>query len=67
MSIRRIAQELYRSQQEVERLAQRLSEAPPALRADLETALMRARIEKDRLRRVLDGGIERKSQRGLKI
>lgn len=64
MSIRLLAQELYRVQQEVERLAQALREAPLDRRVDLEDKLRRARAERERLRRIMDGQKDSPGPRG---
>ena len=64
MSIRLLAQELYRVQQEVERLEQALREAPLDRRVDLEDKLRRARAERERLRRIMDGQKDAPGPRG---
>ena len=55
MSIRMIASDLYRIQTEVDRLEKRLAKAPFDERPSLENELRKARAERDRLRRALDG------------
>ena len=55
MSIRLLAQELYRLTREVTRLEDELAAAPPARREAIEQALHRAVVDRDRLRGALDG------------
>lgn len=55
MSIRLIAQDLYRLVREVERLEKALAAALPERREAVADDLRRTRAERDRLRRVLDG------------
>lgn len=53
MSIRMVAKELYRLEQEVESLEKRLGNASPEQRDEAQTRLMRLRAERDRLRSIL--------------
>ena len=55
MSIRMIARELYRLQQEVEKLAAEIESAPSHEREGMKDRLRRLRAERDRMRRILDG------------
>jgi len=55
MSIRMIAQELYRLLKEVERLEKELQEVPFEKQADLKDRLRKAKAERDRLRATLEG------------
>ncbi len=55
MSIRLVAQDLYRTRREIEALEKRLAQAPPGERQALEGSLRRLKAEHDRLRRALDG------------
>ena len=55
MSIRLIAQELYRLQQEVERLEIQLAGATYSKREQVTDQLRKARAERDRMRKVLEG------------
>jgi hypothetical protein len=55
MPIRLLARDLYRAQQEVDRLERQLAEAPAGRREELLAGLRRARSERDRLRGFLDG------------
>ena len=55
MSIRLIARELYRLQQEVEQLEKELSHAPAERYEGLRDQLRKRRAERNRMRRVLDG------------
>ena len=59
MTIRGIAKDLYRLQQEVEALERELDTAPREKRADLEQRLRKSRAERNRLRRILDGQLDR--------
>ncbi len=58
MSIRMIARDLYRLQQEVDRLENQLQACSPAKREDLEDQLRKTRAERDRLKRMLEGSKE---------
>jgi chromosome segregation ATPase len=58
MSIRMIAKDLYRLQQEVEQLEQELRAAQPGNKGELEQQLRRARAERDRLRGMLEANKE---------
>ena len=59
MTIRGIARELYRLQQQVERLQKALESASGAKHVDIEHQLRKAKAEHDRLRRILDGQLDR--------
>jgi hypothetical protein len=59
MSIRLIARELYRLQQAVDRLEQKLARAPHTERDRLKRELARARSERDQVKRMLDGRLDR--------
>ena len=59
MTIRGIARELYRLQQQVERLQKALESASGAKQVDVEHQLRKAKAEYDRLRRILDGQLDR--------
>jgi ribosomal protein L32E len=58
-----IAKELYVLQQEVESLEKDLISAPQERKAELEEQLRRARSERDRMRRMLEGNKETASYR----
>ena len=58
MSVRMIARDLYRLQQEVDRLESQLKACPPAKREDLEDQLRKARAERERVKRLLEGSKE---------
>ena len=58
MSIRLIARDLYRLQQEVENLERVLKEAPLDQRPDLEERLRKLRAERTRMQRMLEGAKE---------
>jgi hypothetical protein len=66
MSVRMIARDLYRLQQEVERLESRLKDCPPARRDELEDQLRKSRAERDRVKRMLDGAKEEPTYRKAK-
>jgi hypothetical protein len=53
-----IARDLYRLQQEVDQLENQLQACPPAQREDLEDRIRKARAERDRLKRMLEGSKE---------
>jgi hypothetical protein len=55
MSIRLLAQDLYRLQREVEKLEHELESAPWDQRVTIEARLRNARAERNRLRAALDG------------
>ena len=55
MSIRLIARELYRLQQEVEQLEKDLTRAPADRYEGLRDQLRKRRADRNRLRRALDG------------
>lgn len=55
MSIRLIAKDLYRLQQDVARLERELASAPADRRELVAERLRQARAERDRLRAALDG------------
>ena len=59
MSLRLIARDLYRLQQAVDRLEKALADAPYARREALNRELMRARSERDMVKRMLDGRLDR--------
>lgn len=55
MSIRRIARDLYRLEQEVSRLNDRLEQVLGREREDVEDLLRKARAERNRMRNILEG------------
>jgi hypothetical protein len=55
MSIRLLAQDLYRVLRDIEELENRIAQAPVSERPSLEDALRRHKAEQVRLRRALDG------------
>jgi len=59
MSLRLIARDLYRLQQAVDRLEKELDEAPPGQRDGISRKLARAKSERDHVRRMLDGRLDR--------
>ena len=62
MSIRLLAKDLYRLQQEVEILEKQLSSAPVDQHEALMEKLRRVRAERNHLRRLLDGQKDSPSQ-----
>jgi hypothetical protein len=58
MSIRMIAKDLYRLQQEVDRLESILAGAPSDKKEVLENQLRKVKAERNRIRRALDGSKE---------
>jgi len=55
MSLKMIARDLYRLQREVDRLENELRARPVASREGLEEQLRRAKAERDRVKRMLEG------------
>jgi hypothetical protein len=58
MSVRMIARDLYRLQQEVDRLESQLKACPSAKREELEDQFRKAKAERDRVKRMLEGSKE---------
>jgi uncharacterized protein (DUF3084 family) len=58
-----IARDLYRLQQEVDRLESQLKACPAAKREEFEAELRKARAERDRVKRMLEGAKEEPSYR----
>jgi hypothetical protein len=52
--IRELARELYRLQQEVDRLVGQMQDAPPTEKEAIEEELRRLRSERDRCRKILE-------------
>jgi hypothetical protein len=63
MSIRMIARDLYRLQQEVDRLESQFRVCSPEKRQELEDQLRKARAERDRGKRLLEGSKEEPAYR----
>ena len=59
MSLRLIARDLYRLQRTVDRLEKQVDEATPATCDPLKRQLARAKFERDQIRRMLDGRLDR--------
>ena len=59
MSIRLIAMELYECIKEVERLEKMIAETPYHRQAKLRDDLRKAKADRDRMRKCLDGGKDR--------
>jgi hypothetical protein len=63
MSIRMIARDLYRLQQEVDRLESQSRVCSPEKREELEDPLRKAKAERDRVKRLLEGSKEEPAYR----
>lgn len=61
--IRELAKELYRLQQEVDRLEGRLRDAPSAEKEEIEEEMRMLRSERDRFRKILEAKKESPSYR----
>ena len=59
MSIRMLARELYRLMHQVEMREKELAQTPMAQRGAVAERLRKLRAERDRIRRMLDGRIDR--------
>ena len=59
MSIKGIAQDLYRLQQAVDALEKKLVSAPIEERSEIERQLHKAKAEYHQVRRILDGQLDR--------
>lgn len=59
MSLRLIARDLYRLQQDVNRLEKELDQTPPTRRDEIKRKLARAISEREHVRRMLDGRLDR--------
>ena len=59
MSLRLIARDLYRLQQEVDRLEKELVDATLPRRADLLRRIKAVKRERDSMKRILDGRLDR--------
>lgn len=59
MSLRLIARDLYRLQQEVDRLEKKLADSLPVNGDELKLKLGRAKTERDLVKRMLDGHLDR--------
>ena len=63
MPIRLIARDLYRLQQEVEKLEDQLKNTPYGEKREMEDRLRKLKAEKDQMRRILEGSKEPPSYR----
>jgi hypothetical protein len=59
MTIRELAKDLYRLQLEVTILEKELETAPIEKRSTIEQHLRQTKAERDRMRRILDGQLDR--------
>ena len=65
MSIRLIAKDLYRLQQEVEKLEQQIKSTGVEKRGALKDRLRKLTAERNRMRKILNGEIDRSSQKSF--
>ena len=63
MSIRLIAKDLYRLQQEVEKLEKQIKSTDAEKRKVLKDRLRKLTAERNRMRKILNGEIDRSSQK----
>jgi len=63
MSIRMIAQELYRLHQDVERLKKEMEDSPIEMREEIKERLRKLTAERDRMRGLIEGAKEPPSYR----
>ena len=59
MTIREIAKDLYRLQQEVKTLEKKLEDAPLEKQVEIEQQLRKAKANRERMRRILNGQLDR--------
>jgi uncharacterized protein YlxW (UPF0749 family) len=59
MTIREIAKDLYRLQQEVKTLEQKLKDTPIERQVEIEQQLRKAKANRERMRRILYGQLDR--------
>ena len=59
MSLQLIARDLYRFQQEGDRLEKKLADSPMSKNDALKLKLAMAKTERDQMRRMLDGRLDR--------
>jgi BMFP domain-containing protein YqiC len=59
MTIRAIAKDLYHFQQKVAELEKKLDSAPQEAKADIERQIRKTKAECRRMRRILDGQLDR--------
>ena len=59
MSLQLIARDLYRFQLEVDRLEKELADSPPSRRDALKLKLAKAKSERNQMKRILDGRLDR--------
>ena len=59
MTIREIAKHLYRLQQEVKTLEKKLEDAPLETQVEIEQQLRKAKANRERMRRILNGQLDR--------
>lgn len=66
MSIRMVAQELYRVLQEVEKIEKQFKNAPTEKQEEIRDKLRKIKAERNRIRAALDGRIDRQSKHHIK-
>ncbi|MBW1837251.1 MAG: hypothetical protein JRF71_14550 [Deltaproteobacteria bacterium] len=59
MSIRLIAKELYHLQKEVEKIEKQIEDASYEKREEMKDQLRKTKAERDRIRRMLNGSLEK--------
>lgn len=59
MSLRHIARDLYRLEQAVDQLKKELSDSSPGKRDALKWKLARVTTERDQMKKILDGHLDR--------
>ncbi len=59
MSIRLIAKELYHFQKEVEKIEKQIEDASYEKREEMKDQLRKTKAERDRIRRMLNGSLEK--------
>jgi ElaB/YqjD/DUF883 family membrane-anchored ribosome-binding protein len=62
MSIRMVAQELYRVLQEVEKIEKQFKNAPTEKQEEIRDKLRKIKAERNRIRAALEGRIDRQSK-----
>jgi len=66
MSIRMVAQELYRLLQEVEKIEKQFKNAPPEEHEEIKDRLRKIKAERNRIRSALEGRINRQSKHHIR-
>ncbi|TES88688.1 MAG: hypothetical protein E3J94_07575 [Desulfobacteraceae bacterium] len=66
MSIRMVAQELYRLLQEVEKIEKQFKNAPQEEHEEIKDRLRKIKAERNRIRAALEGRIDRQSKHHIR-